>query len=75
MKTVRELINEADAKGYDVNITDDEATWDRQLGHGWMVWGEGWYHDEHDFDHLPVTSVEESHDDKQLFITVEGMGK
>ena len=78
IKTVRELINEADAKGYDVSITDDEADWSRQFdGKGWFVWGEGpgWTHDEHAFDALPVVKVQEYPQYKELFITVRGEGE
>ncbi len=76
-KTVRQLIEEADAKGYDVIITDDEGDWNRQMGgKGWFMWSEmGWTHEEHAFDSLPVVEVQEYPQYKEVFITVEGEGE
>ena len=73
MKTVRELINEAEAQGYDVIIENSEGAWDRQLcGNGWFMWCDGWTHEEHDFDSLPVVKTYTDKEDKIVYIEVDG---
>lgn len=71
MKTVREYINEARAKGNDVIIENDEGCWSEMLSGGWTAEGEyGWYEEENAFDGCKVVKV--SHLDEGItFITVE----
>lgn len=72
MKTVRELINNARAKGNDVIIENDEASWNEMIGGGWTVLGEwGWVCGEHDFDNCAVANVVELEEGITI-ITVEG---
>lgn len=70
MKTVRELINEARAKGNDVCIEQDIFTYVECCG-GWTEPNElGWYEEEHHFDECAVIGVCEL-DEGITIITVE----
>lgn len=60
MPTVRELINEARAKGNDVIIENSEGNWEERYGGGWYAPNElGWNEEEHAFDDSVVTKVTE----------------
>lgn len=60
MTNIRELINNALAKGNDVLITDGDYTMERMFGGGWTVVGEwGWNNTEEEVDAMTVVSVYE----------------
>ncbi len=60
MANIRELINNALAKGNDVLITDGDYTMERMFGGGWTVAGEwGWNSTEEEVDAMTVVSVYE----------------
>ena len=60
MTNIRELINNALAKGNDVLITDGDYTMERMFGSGWTVVGElGWNSTEEEVDAMTVVSIYE----------------
>jgi hypothetical protein len=60
MTNIRELINNALAKGNDVLITDGDYTLERMFGGGWTVTGErGWNSTEEEVDAMTVVSTYE----------------
>lgn len=73
MKNIRTIINEAEAKGYDVIITDEVCCLVRTCDKSkWEVMGElGWYNTEEEVDSFVVVRVEEYKDDKEFYIVVE----
>lgn len=71
MKTVRELINEARAKGNDVCIEQGIFCYTECYGGGWNEPNEfGWYEEEHAFDECAVIKVCEL-DEGITIITIE----
>lgn len=72
MKSVRELINEARAKGNEVCIEQDIFTYCERSDGGWYEPNEfGWYEEENAFDECAVIRVVEC-EEGITFITVEG---
>ena len=60
MKNIRNIINEALAKGNDVLITDGDYTMERMFGGDWTVIGEwGWNSTEEEVDAMTVIDVYE----------------
>ncbi len=60
MTHIRDIINNALAKGNDVLISDEDYTMERMYGGGWTVVGEyGWNSTEEEVDAMTVVDVYE----------------
>lgn len=60
MTNIRNIINNALAKGNDVLISDEDYTMERMYGGGWTVVGEyGWNSTEEEVDAMTVVDVYE----------------
>lgn len=60
MTNIRDIINNALAKGNDVLISDEDYTMERMYGGGWTVVGEyGWNSTEEEVDAMTVVDVYE----------------
>ena len=70
MKAVRELMSEATTKGYDVAVQDGEGLWMYGYG-GWSNQCEGWFNEEHYYDHEEVLRVEWWEEEKIMVLVIE----
>ena len=66
MLTVKELIAQAQARGYDVAVEDEEGHWDCEQGSGWRQCGNWWWESMEYFINQTVLKVVEYEEERML---------